>query len=142
MSVSRLFTVVGDLNIKRNMTGLNVASRETMKSAQVIDCVSMATLDDALNDVRKESTVLVIAAFTEFLLSGGDCGTIASSIDPILAELSTKIKGFCAFRPNLKVRRITLSLITLAHLTLCIFNLVYLELDHYLMVVAIIIINE
>ena len=112
MSVSRLFTVIGDLNIKRNMTGLNVASREAMKSAQVIDCVSMATLDDALNNVRKESTVLVIAAFTEFILSGGDCGTIASSIDPILAELSTKIKGFCSFRPDLKVRFMSFIILT------------------------------
>ena len=103
MSVSRLFTVIGDLNVRRNMTGLNIASRETMKSAQVIDCVSMSTLDDALNGVRPESTVLVIAAITEFLLSGGDCGTIASSIDPILAELSTKINGFCAFKPTLQV---------------------------------------
>ena len=112
MSVSRLFTIVGDLNIKRNMTGLNVASREAMKSAQIIDCVSMSTLDDALNEVRKESAVLVIAAFTEFLLSGGDCGTIASSIDPILAELSTKIKGFCSFRPDLKVRFMSFIILT------------------------------
>lgn len=104
MSASRLFTLIGDLNIKRNMTGLNIASREVMKSAQVLECVSMATLDDALNDVRNESTVLIIAAFTEFLLSGGDCGTVASSIDSILAQLATKIIGFCSFRPNLKVR--------------------------------------
>ena len=33
MSVSRLFTIIGDSNVRRNMTGLNVASREAMKKA-------------------------------------------------------------------------------------------------------------
>lgn len=103
MSAYRMFSVIGDANITRNMTGLNVASREVMGNAQVLECLSMATIDQALNDVRPESEALIIACITEFLLCGGDCGTIYSSIDPVLAAFSTKIKGFCAFRPQLQV---------------------------------------
>ena len=103
MSASRLFTVIGDQNIRRNMTGLNMASREVMQRAQVLDCVSMSTLDSALQDVRQESTVLIVAAITEFLMSQGDCGTIYSSIDPVLATFMSAMKGFCAFRPDLQV---------------------------------------
>ena len=98
-----MFSVIGDANITRNMTGLNVASREVMGNAQVLEGLTMATIDQALNDVRPESEALIIACITEFLLCGGDCGTIYSSIDPVLAAFSTKIKGFCAFRPQLKV---------------------------------------
>ena len=58
----RLFTIIGDANVWRNLTGLNIASRESMKSAQVLDCVSFSKLDVALNDVRAESNILFLAA--------------------------------------------------------------------------------
>ena len=103
MSISRMFTIIGDQNVRRNMTALNIASRDVMKSAQVIDCVSLSNLDAALNEVKAESEVLILASITEFLLSGGDCGTIFSSIDPVLATFTSKMVGFCAYRPALKV---------------------------------------
>ena len=52
MSSDRIFSIIGDANVKRNMTQLNVASREAMKSAQVIECISLSTLDAALQEVR------------------------------------------------------------------------------------------
>ena len=103
MSVCRLFTIIGDTNVTRNMTALNIASREVMQNSQVLACVSMSAIDTSLNDVRPESEALIIACVTEFLISTGNCGTISSSIDPVLATFSTKIKGFCAFRPQLQV---------------------------------------
>ena len=104
MSSHRLFSIVGDANVRRNMIGLNIASRATMKSAQVIDCVQMCNLEAALNKVRAESEVLIVACITEFLISGGDCGTLASSIDPALTSFSTLMHRFCAARQNLQVR--------------------------------------
>ena len=103
MSLSRLYTIIGDSNVRRNMTGLNMASREVMKTAEIIDCTLMSTLDASLNSVRPESNILILASVTEFLLSSGDCGTIFSSIDPVLSSLSAKLNGFSTFRPNLQV---------------------------------------
>ena len=103
MSLSRIFTIIGDQNIRRNMTGLNMASREVMKASQIIDCDTMASLDAALSEVRSESTVLILASITEFLIVGGFCGTIYSSIDPTLASFANKINGFCDHRPTLQV---------------------------------------
>ena len=107
MSICRMFSIIGDQNVRRNMTALNIASRDVMKSAQVIDCVSLSNLDAALNEVKAETEVLIVASITEFLLAGGDCGTIFSSIDPVLGAFTSKMIGFCAYRPALKV--------TLAH---------------------------
>ena len=101
---SRLYTVIGDANVRRNMIGINLASREAMKNAQVIDCVSFPELDVALNGVRAESNVLILAAVTEFVLASGDCGTILSSIDPILSAFAAKMISFCTFRPLLEAR--------------------------------------
>ena len=103
MSGHRFFSIIGDANVRRNMTGLNLASREVMQGSQIIDCDTMASLDAALNEVRSESTVLILASITEFLISGGFCGTIYSSIDTTLASFSNKINGFCDHRPTLQV---------------------------------------
>ena len=86
--MSRLFSIVGDSNVRRNMTGLNIASREAMKSAQVIDCELISSLEAALAEVRAESTICIVAAITGFLLSPGDCGTVSSTIDPVLVKLT------------------------------------------------------
>ena len=80
-----------------------MASRESMKTAEIIDCTVMSALDASLNAVRAESTILILASVTEFLLSSGDCGTIFSSIDPVLSTLAAKLHGFSTFRPGLQV---------------------------------------
>ena len=103
MSISRVYSIIGDTNIRRNMTNLNVASREVMKKAQIIDCSQMSALDQALSQVRVDSSILIVASITEFLLSGGDCSSIASSIDPILSTFSAKITGYCSFHPAQQV---------------------------------------
>lgn len=102
MSVSRLFSIVGDANVRRHMTGLNIASRPSMKSAQIID-VNGASLDPSLSEIRNESNVCIIAAVTNFLLIGGDAGTVAASVDPALTTLRDKIFGLCQSRPALQV---------------------------------------
>ena len=104
MSTDRIFSIIGDANIRRNMTQLNISSRDSMKTAQVIDCASLSTLDAALNDVRGEAVVLIVASVTEFIISNGFCGTVQSSIDPVFAAYVTKMCTFCAYRPQLQVR--------------------------------------
>ena len=75
-----LFSIIGDGNVRRNMTGLNIASRESMKAAQVIDYAAPGSFDDAFKEIRPESTVCIIAALTDLLLSGGGGGTVFASI--------------------------------------------------------------
>ena len=101
--MARLVSIIGDGNVRRNMTGLNVASRETMKSAQVIDYIAPGSFDTAFKEIRPESTVCIIAALTDLLLSGGDSGTIFATIDPILNSFRTKVYDLCVARPNLEV---------------------------------------
>ena len=103
MSLSRLFTIVGDANVRRNMTGLNIASREVMKTAQVVACDSLSTLDSALIEVRKESSVCIIACLTGMLLTGDDTGTVSSSVESVLIAFKSKIDAFIAARPTVQV---------------------------------------
>ena len=97
-----MFSIIGDGNVRRNMTSLNIASRPSMKGAQIIDYLGVTPIDPALNEVRQESTVLIIAAITEMLVAGGDCGTINASIDPIMSGLHTRLAAFCSARPGIQ----------------------------------------
>ena len=53
--MSRLISIIGDANVRRNMTGLNVGSREAMKNAQVIDYAAPAPFDQVLKEVRADA---------------------------------------------------------------------------------------
>ena len=101
---SALITIVGDENVTRNMTGLNMASRESMKSAQVISYLNTTPLSQPLLEVRSESSICIFAAMTDALLSNGDCGTIYASVDPVLTSIFTSLSGFCTAHPGLQVR--------------------------------------
>ena len=103
MSISRIFSIIGDGNVRRNMTALNIASRESMKNAQIIDFVGNTSIDVALQEVRPESNVCIVAAITDLLLSGGDCGTISSSIDPVLDSFFSAVSGYCVAHPSQQV---------------------------------------
>ena len=103
MSVSRLFTIIGDGNVRRNMTGLNIASREVMKKAQVIDYLGVAPFETALQEIRPESSVCIIAAITDALIVNGFIGTIAGTIDPSMMSFRDKIGQCCVSRPDLQV---------------------------------------
>ena len=111
--MSRLISIIGDGNVRRNMTGLNVASREAMKSAQVIDYVAPTSFESVFNEIRADSTVCIIAALTDLLLSGGDGGTIFSTIDPILDSFRARVFHLCTARPNLQASALGLVLLVL-----------------------------
>ena len=126
--MARLVSIIGDANVRRNMTGLNVASREAMKNAQVIDYLGLCPVDQALQEVRPESNICIFAAITEPLISGGDCGTIFASIDPILTSLHACIAAFCVARPNLQVKILICSFSCCFSFTACLISYVGLGL--------------
>ena len=101
--MSLLVSIIGDANVRRNMTGLNVASRETMKNAQIIDFLGLSPVDQALNEVRAESTICIFAAITDPIVANGDCGTIFASIDPVLSSLHASISAYCTAHPAIQV---------------------------------------
>ena len=107
--MSRLISIIGDANVRRNMTGLNVASREAMKNAQIIDYIPPTSFDSAFNEIRPEAEVCIIAALTDLLLSGGDGGTIFATVDPILDSFRSKVFNLCTTRPALQVFRLRFS---------------------------------
>ena len=102
--MSRLFSIIGDSNIRRNMTGLNIASRDSMKTAQVISCPPLSELESALASVRSESNVCIYAGLTGHLLASPEGNTIYATIDPVLSQIRDLLFKICSVRPSLQVR--------------------------------------
>ena len=85
------------------MTQMNIASRPSMGSAQVIDCSSLDGLAQALREVRGDVTVCIIQSITSFLVAAVDTGSIFGSIDPVLAEFNTTLRSFAAAKNSVQL---------------------------------------
>ena len=84
---SRIFSVIGDSNIKRHMNPTNCRDRPLMCGAQVLPCGKAALLSEALRSVRKESNVVLLSCFTNFLTSSEAAGaSLSFRIEPVLHE--------------------------------------------------------
>ena len=101
--MARQFSVIGDSNIRRNMTTMNMASRQAMSGCQIIDCPSLSDLENSFAAIRAESDVCIFQAVTHLLLIAPDLGTVQSTIDTLFHELSAKIVVLCRARPDLMV---------------------------------------
>ena len=101
--MARQFSVIGDSNIRRNMTTMNMASRQAMSGCQIIDCPSLSDLENSFTAIRAESDVCIFQAVTHLLLIAPDIGTVQSTIDTLFHELSGKIVVLCKARPDLMV---------------------------------------
>ena len=103
MPVAQLYAVVGDGNVRRNMTQMNNASRPSMVTAKVIDCQSAALFTSALQQVPLDTTVCIVESVTSFLVAAQDSGSIFGTIDPVLTDFANTLGEFCAARNTLQV---------------------------------------
>ena len=100
MSISRLFSIIGDSNVRQNMTPFNVRDRPGLSDAQVLSAARLEVLPDALRSVRSSSTIVILSCITNYLTSSEEAPSVSSRISPILADFRQHIDGFCAARPS------------------------------------------
>ena len=103
MSIANIYSIIGDSNLKRNMTSMNIASRSVMKDCQVIDCTGLDNLEVSFATVRDESTVCIFSAISELLAFGPDRGTVQASVNHVLTSVAAKLAILCRARPSLQV---------------------------------------
>ena len=103
MPLPTLYAVVGDGNVRRNMTTLNNASRAAMASARVIDCQSFASFPQVLRELPNEVNGCIIQSVSCFLASAEDSGAVVSTVDPVLTDFAAQVRELCGRRPALAV---------------------------------------
>ena len=103
MSVTNVYSIIGDSNVRRNMTAMNIASRQSMANCQMIDCPELNNLEGALASIRDNSTVCVFSAISELLVHCEDRGTVQSSVEHVMTSLAGKLGILCQARSGLTV---------------------------------------
>jgi hypothetical protein len=98
-----LLTLVGDSNVKRQLTSLNTQSRASLTDYQLISFTKMTELSSALQGVREESNICIVAVLTEALIESPDTGSLLSTVDPVMNEFRDVLRNFASSRTSLAV---------------------------------------
>ena len=89
-TIARVFSLLGDSNIQRNMNSTNCRDRPLMSAAQVIPCGRLQVLSEALRQVRAESNVVVLSCVTNCITSSMDSvSSVSNRVEPIIKEFAS-----------------------------------------------------
>ena len=104
MSQARVFSLIGDSNLRRHLNSTNCRDRPLMSGSQQIPCGRIEVLAEALSTVREESTVLVLACVTNLLTSTSDeSSSVSLRVEPVLQEFLSKILQFGSDSPDVHI---------------------------------------
>ena len=82
--MSRIFSVVGDSNIRNHVNKNSCRANPALKAAQTLSCGSLSIFTGTLEKVRSESTACIIACVTNFLTDVEGPPTVSLRVDPVL----------------------------------------------------------
>ena len=100
MSILRVFSVVGDSNVRQNMTPFNIRDRPGLSDAQLLTASSLEVLPDALRSVRASSNVVILSCITNYLTSSEASSSVSGRVSPLLASFRQTVDSFVASRPE------------------------------------------
>ena len=105
MAELRCYALIGDSNVKRNMTLSSLKCRAAMPTARVVLCGRMATLSTSLMSLPQEIDACVVACLTNLLTStsGSQSTSVAHRVDPVFQTFFEKILAFAVDRPETQV---------------------------------------
>ena len=103
MSISRVFSLLGDSNAKRHMNPTNCRDRPLMSGCQLVPCGRLSVLAECLKSVREDATVCLLSCLTNFLTGSASAGaSISFRVEPIFLEVLETLKAAALERPNLQ----------------------------------------
>jgi len=97
MAQLRVFSLVGDSNVRRNMNESNCLDRPLMSGAETITCTKLALFPQSLFAIRSSSTVCIISCVTNFLAdSPEENGSMPGQrVEPVLTEFFRLLLDSC-----------------------------------------------
>ena len=89
--MARIFSLLGDSNVKRHMNPTNCRDRPMMSGCEVLPCGRFSVLAEALKSVRSESNVVLLSCLTNFITMSEESGSIATRVVPIFQDVASLI---------------------------------------------------
>ena len=95
MAQARVFSLIGDSNVRNHVNKNSCRANPSLKSAQVMSCGNISVLVPTLEKVRQTSTVCIIACVTNFLCDADGPVSIQNRIGPILQDFRAALAAAC-----------------------------------------------
>ena len=95
----RVYSLIGDSNIKNNVNKTSCSARPAIKAAQILSCGHLEIFSDALAKIRKESTVCIVACITNFLTSVDGPSSVSQRVQPVLQDVRDLLHEVCSSNP-------------------------------------------
>ena len=100
MAQLRVFSLIGDSNVRNHVNKNSCRANPALKSAQVLSCGNAEVLISTLDKVRSSSTVCIMACVSNFLCDAEGPASIQSRVDPVLQDFFSALSGACAANPD------------------------------------------
>ena len=99
--MDKIFSIIGDSNVQRNINSISCRDRPRMLGAQVVPCTKAALFAECLKSVRNESNVCIVSCISNFITSSSEgSSTLGLRIEPILRDFFGLIRSACAEHPS------------------------------------------
>ena len=99
--MDKVFSIIGDSNILRNMNSMSCRDRPKMLAAQVLPCTKVSLFAESLRGLRGESNVCIVSCVTNFMTSSSEgSSTLGLRLEPILLNFFSQIKAACVESPG------------------------------------------
>ena len=104
MSQDRVFTLLGDINVRKYVTKTSRRASLDIKGAQILSCGRVEIFKDSLEKIRPESDVCIGSCLTSFITDaeGPDTSTVAQLLDPVLQEIREVLDEVCEAKPEVQ----------------------------------------
>lgn len=96
MPQDRVFSLIGDSNVRRFITNVNRRACPELSDAQIQSCGKLAMLAEALREVRVEANVVIITCITNFITESTGSSSVGVRVEPVITKFREIIAAECA----------------------------------------------
>ena len=100
MSQGRCFSLLGDSNVKRNVSRMSRKACPALKDAEIIPCGSLDILAGSLSKVKSGCTVCIVSCLTNSISSCVGPSSISLRVGPVLDEIQKILFSACEEFPS------------------------------------------
>ena len=102
MSQVRLWSVVGDSNISRNVNKTSSRANPLVKAAQFISCGHLGIFSESIKKVRSESSVCIVSCLTNFVCNAEESTSASASgrAEGVFREILQVLQEACTASPD------------------------------------------
>lgn len=102
-SQDRVFSIIGDSNVRKFNTSVNQRACADLGKAQILSCGKLQLLPDVLAEVRAESDVCVISCITNFICdSTPGSASVSVRVESVIEDFRDHILTACSSNAHVK----------------------------------------